>query len=108
MLWVPAVKVEVFRIAVPPLSATVASVVVPSLNVTRSPFGIAPKVELTVEVNVTVCPNLEGFRLEATVVLLGYLLTTCVSTGEGLPVLFASPTYVAVIERFPDVLNEVL
>src|SRR6202035_5414592 len=101
--WVPAVKLAVLRFAVPPLSATVPSVVAPFLNVTRSPSGIAPKAELTVAVNVTVCPNLEGFRLEANVVLLGYLLTTCVSGGEVVPVLFASATYAAPQDRFPDV-----
>src|SRR5579864_5881595 len=77
----------------------------PSLNVTV-PVGLPPVV--TVAVNITACPNLEGFRLEATDVLLGYLFTTCFSNGEVLAMLFTSPAYVAAIERLPDVLNEVL
>jgi hypothetical protein len=102
---VPVVRVEVERLAVLPESVTVPSVTPPDLNVTV-PVGL-PLV-VTVAVNSTASPTIEGFRLETTVVVLEYLLTTSFSAGDVLAVLFTSPTYLAVMERFPDVLKETL
>jgi hypothetical protein len=48
-------------------SAPVPSIVAPSENVTV-PVGVPEDVELTVAVNVTVCPNPDGFTSEATLV----------------------------------------
>src|SRR5450631_4059466 len=100
MLSVPAARVEVERLAALPVSGTMASVAPLDLNVT---VPVAP--EVTVAVNVTVCPTIEGFTLETTDMVLGYLLTTCFSAGEVLLALFASPTYLAIMEWFPDMLN---
>jgi hypothetical protein len=43
------------------------------------PVGVpeTPGGGLTVAVNVTVCPYTEGFRLEARVVVVGAVLTSC-------------------------------
>ena len=60
----------------------------PSMNFTV-PVG-DPGV--TIAVSETACPTKLGFLLEESVVVVGVLpLTTCVSCGEVLPVLFASP-----------------
>jgi hypothetical protein len=70
-----------------PVSATVPSAAVPDLNVT---VPVAPVV--TVAVNVTICPNFDGFALEATVVLLALLpVTCCVKTAETLEAIEVSP-----------------
>jgi hypothetical protein len=62
-------------------------VAVPDLNVT---VPVAPVV--TVAVNVTICPKLDGFALEATVVLLALLPVTCwVKTAETLEASEVSP-----------------
>ena len=56
------------NVALPLLSVPVPSVVAPSLKVTV-PVGVPP-VEVTVAVNVTAAPNVEGFRDEANAVAL--------------------------------------
>ena len=81
-----------------PVSAIVPSVVEPDLNVTV-PVGL-PLVAI-VAVNVTACPTTDGFRLDAIDVLLTYLLTACCKAADVLAVLFKSPTYLAIMERFP-------
>lgn len=87
MLRVPVVRAEVDRLAELPVSATVPSVAVPDLNVT---VPVAPVV--TVAVNVTTCPKLDGFALEATVVLLALLpVTCCVKMAETLEATKVSP-----------------
>src|SRR5579863_494583 len=105
MLCLPAVRAEVDRLAMLPVSGTLPRTVVPDLNVTV-PVGLPLVVTVTAAVNVTSCPTVEGFRLDASVVLLGYLLTTCFSAGDVLPVLFTSPRYFAVMEWLPEALNE--
>src|SRR5690242_10519715 len=69
MEWPPAARLEVENCAVPMLTPTVASVVLPPLNVTL-PVGV-PEPDVTVAVNVTDCPTLEGFCDEPSVVLVG-------------------------------------
>lgn len=54
------------KVALPPLSVPVPSVVVPSLNVTV-PVGVAA-VKETADVKVTAVRNVEGFRDETTAV----------------------------------------
>jgi hypothetical protein len=87
-------SVVVEQPALPPLKATAEhNVVAPSLNVTL-PLGDWP---VTVAVNVTFWPNVEGFTEETKAVLLVALLTTCVTVFEVEPALLPSPLYVAVI-----------
>ena len=74
----PAARLEVEYCAVPLLSTTVASVVLPSLNATL-PAGV-PDADTTVAVNVTDCPTLEGFCDEPNVVVVG--LNVCPHEGK--------------------------
>jgi hypothetical protein len=83
--WVPAAKPLVEKVAVNGAVADRAPVpitVVPSRKFTV-PVGVpAPgAVTVTVAVNVTLCPNVDGFREEARVVIVLALLTTWL-TGE--------------------------
>jgi hypothetical protein len=52
----------------------------------------------TVAVNVTDCPNEEGFALALTAVVVMAWLTVCERTEELLPLKLASPLYDALIE----------
>ena len=66
--------------AVPPVSATLASVVAPSMNVTE-PVGVPlpGAFAATVAVKVTDCPKTDGFADEATEVVVGSWVTTSFS-----------------------------
>ena len=57
--------------------------------------------------NVTACPNAEGFRLDAIVVVVVPRLTVSVSTAEVLPEKFASPVAFALIECDPTAKLEI-
>ena len=57
---VATVNVLVENFATPPLSATDDNVVAPSLNVTV-PVGVPVPEDVTVAVNVTDCPEIDGF-----------------------------------------------
>jgi hypothetical protein len=85
----PAARMEVVNVATPPLSVPVPSVVTPSRNVTV-PVGVPPA-PLTVAVNVTDRPIVEGLTDEDSAVVLALVLTTCVTTDEVLAAKFASP-----------------
>ena len=65
MLCEPVVKTAVAKVAVPPLSVPVPKVVAPSLNVTV-PVAVDG---VTVAVNVTEAPNVDGFSEDATLVV---------------------------------------
>ena len=96
-----AVNAEVVYAANPFVSEADASGIVPSKNVTVSPSGMLPKVELTVAVNVTACPMSEGEPDVVTLVVLATgkeETTDCFRTAEVLPLLFPSPEYTAVME----------
>jgi len=82
----------VAKVAVPELKVPVPNVVPASLNVTV-PLGVpAPgNTALTVAVNVTDCPDTDGFTDEATVVVLLAWLTVWVSVEEVLVVKLTSP-----------------
>jgi len=69
MLWLPTARFVVLNVATPlALTATAeANVVAPSVNFTV-PLGV-PVVAVTVAVNVTDCPKLDGFGAELTAVL---------------------------------------
>ena len=61
ILWVPALRLEFFRMAVPPASGTVPSEFEPSLNVTAPVTFPAPfKLAVTVAVKVTCWPDTGG------------------------------------------------
>ena len=64
MVCVPTVRLEVAKAALPAESrATDPSDDEPSVNA-MEPVGTDPPVEVTVAVNVTLWPSIEGFRLE--------------------------------------------
>ena len=52
----PADSVEIVRLAKPPANVPVPNTLVPCRNVTISPLGGAPALELTFAVRVTACP----------------------------------------------------
>ena len=65
--FVPTDRLDVEKDAWPfPFSGKVARLVEPSLKVTL-PVGVPPP-EVTVAMNVTICPDLEGFKDEVTTV----------------------------------------
>jgi hypothetical protein len=73
---VPAGKLDTASIATPPLRAALPINLLPFLNVTV-PVGVGPA-ELTVAVNVTVCPYIDGFKLAASTVLVVFCsMTVC-------------------------------
>jgi len=73
--------VDVENVAIPPLTVPVPSVVAPSRNVT-----IPVAVEgVTVAVNVTACPKVDGFTFVPTAVVVFALFTVCVKGDEVLP-----------------------
>jgi hypothetical protein len=81
----PRASNEVVNVAFPLTSAAVPSEVVPSFSVTV-PMGVPPPgaTAATVTLNVTVCPNVDGFGEEVIVVAVAVLLTVCVRTLETL------------------------
>ena len=83
MEWVATLSAEVVKVAWPPLSAPVPSVVVPSLKVTV-PVGVpAPgATAVTVAVKVTAWPNTEGLAKEASAVVVSALFTVWVRAPE--------------------------
>jgi hypothetical protein len=87
----PPVSDDVVNVALPPDKLPVPSVAPPFLNVTTSPSGGAPELELTVAVKVTACPMVLGFNEDVTPVVVAILFTTCVSTGDVLELKFESP-----------------
>jgi hypothetical protein len=105
--WLPVVSVDVPKVATPlPFRSAVPSVVAPSLNVTV-PVGV-PAVDVTVAVNVTDCPNVDGFSAEVSAVAVAALLTTCETALDVLILKFESPPYSAVMECVPAVRADVL
>jgi hypothetical protein len=98
---VPATSAEVEREACPAFNVPLPIEVAPSRKITV-PVGVPP-VPVTVAVNVTVCPAVDGFTEEITVVLEVRPWTTCVNTSEMLLEEFASPEYNAVMECEPAV-----
>jgi len=82
-------------------NAPVPRTVAPSLKVTV-PVGVPGAVDVTVAVNVTDWPAVDGFSEDATAVAV-VPLTTCVTTEDVLDAKVASPLYVAVMEWEPAV-----
>jgi hypothetical protein len=80
--WVPPERLDVANVAMPLLRVAVPIVTVPSLNVT---VPVAVEGE-TVAVKVTASPNVDGFLLDATEVVVLFLplkLTVIVRKLEG-------------------------
>ena len=87
---VPTARLDVTRVAAPPLNVPLPIEAVPSLNVTV-PVGVPVVVDLTVAVNVTAVPKVEGLKDDFTVVVLAPLVTVWVSAADVLPVKLPSP-----------------
>jgi hypothetical protein len=79
-------------VADPPVSVAVARMVPPSLKVTV-PVGVPPPgaTTLIIAVNVTGCPNVEGFAEETAAVVVFAWLTAWLSTAEVLVMKLESP-----------------
>ena len=90
----PAVKFEVVNVACAlPFSVLEPSVAAPSLKVTE-PVGVPAAVEVTLAVNVTDCPTVEGLSNEVIVVVVVARVAGCttgLSAGEVLPPKLVSP-----------------
>ena len=86
----PTGNVVVVKVATPPLRVPVPKVVVPFLKVTV-PVGVAPVDAATVAVKVTDAPVVNGFSDDLRVVVVGEVLTTCVSVEEVLVTSVALP-----------------
>jgi hypothetical protein len=96
---VPTPRLDTVAVALPiALSTPVARVRVPSRNVTV-PVGVPEPGEFadTVIVNVTGCPNMDGFTDVVIVMVVASWLMVCDSVALVLLPKFASPLYVAVI-----------
>lgn len=83
------------------LSALPPKFVLPSLKMTVPAGAIVPAEGVTVVVNVTAWPYVEGFGEDVTLVLVAIALTVCVNTGEMLPLKLVLPAYTAVIGCAP-------
>jgi hypothetical protein len=86
----PRASEEVLKLALPPLTVTVRSVLVPSLKVTV-PVGVPPNCPAMVAVKVTDCPAVEGFKDEDKVLVVAALLMVCESAADVLSAKFAFP-----------------
>src|SRR5580700_9431673 len=93
MLWLPTDRLEVERAAVLPVRLTVPRLVAPSKKVTE-PVGLPP---VTVAVNMTDWPYMDGLSDEASEVLVVSWLTTWCTMDEVLVASSVSPLYVAVM-----------
>lgn len=67
------------------------------------PVGVTAEALVTVAVKVTGWPAVAGFNEEVTVVLVGAMVTLCVSAAEVLAAKLASPLYVALIVCTPAI-----
>jgi hypothetical protein len=82
----PTASADVLNVAEPALSAPLPKVVAPSLNVTVPVAVPVPGATvLTVAVNVTDCPNTEGFTDDTTAVVVLAAFTTCDNEADVLP-----------------------
>jgi hypothetical protein len=89
----------VANVALPLLSVAVPRAT-PFFSKVTVPVGI-PTPELTVAVNVTGCPKLDGLTDEATTVAVAALFTVWLSTAEVLVAYISSPSYTALMESVP-------
>ena len=66
---VPTFSAEVIKLAEPSLNVPVPSIVSPFINVTVSPFGGAPALEVNTALKVTACPYVDGVGEDERVVV---------------------------------------
>jgi len=106
---VPTARAEVEKMAMPPVSSAVPSVVAPSMNVTE-PVGVPVlgSRASTWAVKVRLWPKTPGFADEMRVVFVLDWPTTWFSAGEVVAVKSASPSYIAEIESWPSGRAEVV
>jgi hypothetical protein len=104
IVWLPPVSEDVVKLPIPLLSGTVARVDAPSLNLTV-PVAVD---SLSVAVKVTACPNVDGFRLDASARVVPAAFTVCMRTAEVLTSCVASPLYSAVMLCAPTARVEVV
>jgi predicted small secreted protein len=83
--------VLVVKEAVPPTSVAFPRLAVPFKNVTVPPGVPAPAPVVTVAVNVTACPNVDGFGEEPVIVLVVAALFTVCRTDPELMANFVEP-----------------
>ena len=96
------------NVATPPVSVPVPISTPPSRKLTVPAGTPAPGATVvTVAVNVTDCPKVEGLSDDPRAVVVAAWLTVCVTAGEVLPVKLAFPAYTAVMERAPTASAEV-
>ena len=79
--WVATVSADVTNVATPPATAPVPMEVAPSKKVT---VPVAAEGE-TLAVNITVCPKVDGFKLElnpVVVLVLAGVFTTCETADD--------------------------
>jgi len=79
--WFPTLRLEVDRLAIPPLSVPLPMETPPSKNVTAP---VAAEGEM-VAVMVTICPGVDGFRLDARfkfVLVFVAVFIVCDTAGE--------------------------
>src|SRR5689334_21205574 len=103
MLWSPAVRLPVMKVACPaPFNATAGWAAL-SIVKTTLPAGVPDPgaTAATVAVNVTDSPNAVGFRDELTVVVVAAWFTTWESVVAVLPAKWLSPPYTAAIVWVP-------
>jgi hypothetical protein len=99
MAWLPSPRLDVVNEADPLASVTVASGLLPSLNVTE-PVGV-PALDVTVAVNVTGCPGADGLAELVRDVVEDARTTVSVAGAEVEPLKEAFDANTAVIECVP-------
>jgi hypothetical protein len=85
----PSGRVEMLKVAMPPVSVAVPKVVPPCLNVTE-PVGV-PNCPATLAVNVTVWHTTDGVTEDVSTVEVVALDTLCARAAEALPLKLLSP-----------------
>jgi hypothetical protein len=96
----PCVRVEIESDALPPLIGTGLLIWLPPSKNVMLPESVPGVVELTVAVNMTVCPTVEGFTDDTTTVLL-VASTICPIPEDVAGANVASPLYEQKIECVP-------
>jgi hypothetical protein len=90
--WFPTPSRNVVNVAVPPLKAPLPKVVLPSRKRTVPVATNEPRDDgLTVAVNVTFCPCVEGFGIPTTVVVVVARVTVSINTRDVLGAKVESP-----------------
>jgi hypothetical protein len=89
-LWLPTLRLEAVQVAVPPLTGWALQPLIEDPPSLKSTLPVGPE-PVTVPVNVTDCPNVEGLSEDPRAVVVATWLTVCISGEEVLPWLSVSP-----------------